>query len=70
MTAITLPHSHENGDAVSQGQDAEDIQDLLQIIDSKSQQLWEINQKVQSLAKQLLGTSFIQQANTVPIDPQ
>ena len=49
MTAITLPHSHENGDAVSRGQDAEDIQDLLQIIDSQSQQLWEINQKVQLL---------------------
>lgn len=49
MTAITLPHSHENGDAISHGQDAEDIQDLLQIVDSKSQQLWEINQKVQSL---------------------
>lgn len=46
MTAITLPHSHENGDAVSHGQDAGDVQDLLQIIDSKSQQLWEINQKV------------------------
>lgn len=70
MTAITLPHSHENGDAASHGQDAGDVQDLLQIIDSKSQQLWEINQKVQSLVKKLLGTSLIQQANIVPIDPQ
>ncbi|CAI7638734.1 hypothetical protein PCG10_003650 [Penicillium crustosum] len=48
MTAITLPHSHENGDAASHGQDAGDVQDLLQIIDSKSQQLWEINQKIHS----------------------
>lgn len=46
MTAITFPHSDGNRDAVSNGQDAEDIQDILRIIDSKSQQLWEINQKV------------------------
>lgn len=49
MTAITFPHSYGDRDAVSDSQDVEDIQNILRIIDSKSQQLWEINQKVQSI---------------------
>ncbi|KGO55273.1 Peptidase M20D, amidohydrolase, predicted [Penicillium expansum] len=48
MTAITFPHSHGDRDAVSDSQDVEDIQNILRIIDSKSQQLWEINQKIHS----------------------